>query len=94
MAKKLPYLPLAAKTVIVTSSPGIRSCGYIIYPSLVIKDEGKGFSVDEVKYKQESYGILGMKERVELFGGEISIITYPGQGTQVIIKVPVKEEAK
>lgn len=62
--------------------------------TLVIKDEGKGFSVDEVKYKQESYGILGMKERVELFGGEISIITSPGQGTQVIIKVPVKEEAK
>lgn len=62
--------------------------------TLVIKDEGKGFNLDEVKNKQDSYGIFGMKERVELFGGEMSIITSPGLGTQVIIKVPVKEEAK
>lgn len=64
------------------------------YLTLVIKDEGKGFNLEEVTDKHDSYGILGMKERVELLGGEISIITSPGLGTQVIIKVPVKEEAK
>ncbi|NLB89265.1 MAG: histidine kinase [Syntrophomonadaceae bacterium] len=64
------------------------------YLTLVIKDEGKGFNLDEIAHKHESYGILGMQERVELLGGEISIITSPGLGTQVIIKVPVKEEAK
>lgn len=60
--------------------------------TLMIKDEGKGFNLNEVEEKQESYGILGMRERVELFGGEIDIISALGKGTQVIIKVPVKEE--
>ncbi len=61
--------------------------------TLVIKDEGQGFDLNEVGEKQESYGILGMKERVELFGGEIDIFSSPGKGTQVIIRVPIKEEA-
>ncbi|HZK43208.1 MAG TPA: sensor histidine kinase [Syntrophomonadaceae bacterium] len=61
--------------------------------TLIIKDEGRGFDLDKVKENQESYGILGMKERVKLFEGEIDIISSPGRGTQITIKVPIKEEA-
>jgi two-component system sensor histidine kinase DegS len=61
---------------------------------LVIKDDGLGFDTAAVDMDAgESYGIIGMKERVELLGGEIDIMSAPGAGTQVIIKVPVEEEA-
>ncbi|MDD4802554.1 MAG: sensor histidine kinase [Syntrophomonas sp.] len=61
--------------------------------TLVIKDEGWGFNVDEaVNSGKDSYGILGMKERAELFGGRISIISNPGKGTQVIVEIPAERE--
>ncbi|ABI67537.1 sensor histidine kinase [Syntrophomonas wolfei] len=59
---------------------------------LVIKDEGRGFSVEGARANKESYGIIGMKERVEIFGGEIEIISSPGSGTQVIVRIPWEEE--
>ncbi len=34
----------------------------------------------------------GMKERVEIFVGEIEIISSPGSGTQVIVRIPWEEE--
>jgi len=59
--------------------------------TLVIKDEGCGFEPNNSSDK-ESYGILGMKERVNLFGGKLDIISTPGAGTQVIIQVPLEGE--
>lgn len=61
--------------------------------TLVIKDEGCGFDPDEIGQQRESYGIMGMKERVQLFGGELEILSQPGEGTQIIIKVPLEREA-
>ena len=37
---------------------------------------------------------MGMKERVNLFGGKLDIISAPGAGTQVIIQVPMEGETK
>lgn len=62
--------------------------------TLVIKDEGCGFDLEEMDQQRESYGILGMKERVQLFGGELEILSQPGEGTQIIIKVPLEGEAE
>ncbi|MEN6389532.1 MAG: sensor histidine kinase [Syntrophomonas sp.] len=61
--------------------------------TLFIKDDGIGFDPDKISNKQESYGIVGMKERVELFGGQLDILSEPGGGTQVVIKVPLEMEA-
>lgn len=61
--------------------------------TLVIKDEGSGFEVEHDQAR-ESYGIIGMKERVQLLGGEMEIDSQPGQGTQIIITVPLEGEAK
>ncbi|MEQ8176485.1 MAG: sensor histidine kinase [Syntrophomonadaceae bacterium] len=61
--------------------------------TLFIKDDGIGFDPDKISNKQESYGIVGMKERVELFGGQLDILSEPGEGTQVVIKVPLEMEA-
>ncbi|WP_079506655.1 sensor histidine kinase [Mesobacillus jeotgali] len=54
---------------------------------VVIKDDGKGFDINEKK--PESFGLLGIKERVELLEGELSIHSKIGTGTLVIIQVPM-----
>lgn len=61
--------------------------------TLIIKDEGAGFDIENAAQKAEGYGIIGMKERAELLGGEVEIISAPGKGTQVIITVPLEGEA-
>ena len=54
---------------------------------LEIMDNGIGF--DENKKKNtDSYGLIGMKERVFLFDGELSITSKIGQGTKIRIEMP------
>ncbi|KAB7706599.1 histidine kinase [Bacillus aerolatus] len=55
----------------------------------VIKDNGRGFDVREKK--TSSFGIMGMKERLELLEGDLSIQSRPSEGTLVIIRVPIVE---
>ncbi|PLS17860.1 histidine kinase [Bacillus sp. M6-12] len=55
----------------------------------VIKDDGKGF--DSSIQKEGSFGLIGMAERVELLGGELTIDSKPGKGTLVIIQVPLND---
>ena len=52
-------------------------------------DDGVGFSIPEAVQKRESFGIAGMRERVELLGGKIDIASSPGKGTKVSIAIPV-----
>lgn len=54
---------------------------------VVVKDDGKGFDLNQKKEK--SFGIIGMRERVELLNGEISIDSKIGTGTVVLIQVPI-----
>ncbi|WP_409276359.1 sensor histidine kinase [Neobacillus sp. SCS-31] len=54
--------------------------------TVVVKDDGKGF--DPKKRKYNSFGIMGMKERVDLLGGQFAISSKPGKGAAVIIQVP------
>lgn len=51
----------------------------------VIKDDGKGFDINESK--PESFGLLGIRERVELLEGELTIHSKIGTGTLVIIQI-------
>ncbi|WP_226678967.1 sensor histidine kinase [Mesobacillus jeotgali] len=53
----------------------------------VIKDDGKGFDINESK--PESFGLLGIRERVELLEGELTIHSKMGTGTLVIIQIPM-----
>lgn len=63
---------------------------------LVIKDNGVGFFYDERNLfstqpkpmSLASYGLKGMKERVEIHHGEFQVTTAPGQGCQVCIIIP------
>ena len=58
------------------------------YFLLSISDNGKGITESE-KAEQQSLGILGMRERAHLIGGEIDIKGVAGKGTVVIVRVPI-----
>lgn len=55
--------------------------------SVMITDNGSGFDIDTKK--EESFGILGMKERVEMLSGKFEIKSEKGKGTRVYINVPM-----
>lgn len=59
--------------------------------TLIIKDQGIGFDLQQ-QTPEESYGLLGIKERVQLLGGVMEIHSQPGAGTQIIIIVPLEGE--
>jgi signal transduction histidine kinase len=52
----------------------------------VIEDNGVGFSVDEVlsPSQTKSLGLVSMRERVDLIGGELKILSGHGNGTKLI----------
>lgn len=54
--------------------------------TLVIKDNGCGFDPEHIK--EDSFGLIGMKERVEMIDGTMTIDTQLGQGTRIFIKIP------
>jgi len=58
--------------------------------NIVVKDDGIGF--DPQKVKDHSFGILGMKERIEILDGTISITSEIDRGTTVIFKIPLEVE--
>jgi PAS domain S-box-containing protein len=59
---------------------------------LEIRDNGRGITEEEI-LNPESLGLLGMKERVLTFRGEISIHGEPGGGTALVLKIPrIQEE--
>jgi len=37
-------------------------------------------------------GLLGIRERVELLGGRVTIESAPGRGTRVAVTVPIPKE--
>lgn len=49
---------------------------------LIIRDDGVGFDVEK-RDKANHFGLEGMRERVQLVGGEFVIISKPGEGTTV-----------
>ncbi len=57
---------------------------------LEIEDDGKGFDTAQQQNKQ-SFGLLGMKERVASLNGIFELVSSPGKGTKILISLPVKK---
>jgi signal transduction histidine kinase len=55
--------------------------------SVVVEDDGVGF--EPGRESGDGIGLLGMRERVGLFGGRIVLESRPGAGTTVVAEVPV-----
>jgi signal transduction histidine kinase len=56
--------------------------------TLVVHDDGKGF--DQADIRDGSLGLVGMRERVALLGGRLSIESSEGAGTMLRAEVPVR----
>lgn len=58
---------------------------------LTIKDDGKGFNVQEKKKSGGGFGLALMKERAQLIGGRFSIKSASGSGTEIRLAVPIED---
>lgn len=55
--------------------------------SLSLRDDGEGFDPDDLE-RCVGYGLRGIRERVELVSGELRVISGPGMGTELIVRLP------
>nr|WP_274528477.1 sensor histidine kinase [Paenibacillus piscarius] len=61
---------------------------------IVVKDNGLGFNVKKISEQanRESFGLVGMRERVELLEGRMEIQSAENQGTTIVIHIPTNVE--
>jgi len=58
-----------------------------------IRDYGKGFEVKSaMNAPGEHFGLVGMRERVEMFSGRFSIQSIIGKGTSIELSIPSNQE--
>jgi len=67
-------------SIVITQKPGAVGA--------VIEDDGRGFDPDQSV--DGGIGLIGMRERVALLDGSMTIETAPGKGTTLVIEVPVR----
>ena len=62
--------------------------------TLEVADNGKGIGKKKTLSK-ESLGLLGMRERAQMFGGRVTVTGTPGRGTTVTVEIsPVKKRQR
>ncbi|MBW1776238.1 MAG: PAS domain S-box protein [Deltaproteobacteria bacterium] len=66
----------------------IRSFPKIIF---VAEDDGIGFDSSIIGKDKQSLGLLGMRERTSLLGGNFNLISRVGKGTRIRIEIPIEE---
>ena len=59
--------------------------------TVTVRDDGIGF---DPATTSEGFGLVGMRERLELIGGRVDISSAPGQGTEVRAELPVPSESR
>jgi two-component system sensor histidine kinase DegS len=63
---------------------------------LLILDDGQGFNINDVKNRtgdiNGGFGLISMRERVELLNGEFRINSEVGKGTRLYISIPLMQE--
>lgn len=61
--------------------------------NLIVRDDGKGFNPEKLARgaKQKGYGLIGIKERVQLLKGEMEVLSAPGQGTSLVVNFDISE---
>jgi len=56
---------------------------------LTVSDDGVGFA--PAGGRPTSFGLVGMRERVLIMGGRLTLESEPGEGTSLVVRVPVSE---
>lgn len=53
---------------------------------VMVEDDGAGFDPLQVQ-RHDHFGLLGMKERAEALGGQLTLESSPGAGTTIVVEV-------
>jgi hypothetical protein len=56
---------------------------------IVVEDNGAGFDVEEA-FRKGRLGLLGIRERAEMFGGTLTIESSAGSGAALYISIPLE----
>jgi signal transduction histidine kinase len=59
---------------------------------ITVRDDGVGFNVAQalrLDTRRLSFGLISMQERVSALGGVLTLRSQPGQGTRVLISLPL-----
>jgi two-component system, chemotaxis family, CheB/CheR fusion protein len=59
--------------------------------TLVIEDDGVGFDPADASIDARGIGLMGMRERAALIGGNAQVESSPGKGTTVFLRCPVRD---
>lgn len=59
---------------------------------LTVRDNGVGF--DPAAVKNNSFGLVGMRERALMLGGTVTINSAVGCGTEIIVRLPAQNTAE
>jgi PAS domain S-box-containing protein len=68
----------------------IKSFPRIIF---LAEDNGIGFEPGEFRGQRQALGLLSMRERAAMLGGNFTLRTSKGNGTRIRIEIPVKESS-
>lgn len=81
----------AAVALSVNQSLSGADSGEVEAPALTvtIKDNGLGF--DPGNIPSGHYGLLGVRERIRLIGGQLTLDSAPGKGTILIVEIPITQ---
>lgn len=60
--------------------------------AMIIRDDGRGF--DHGKAGSEGLGLSGMRERAALLDGTVNVVSRPGDGTTISVRIPLEREAE
>lgn len=63
-----------------------------VHLTVTVKDDGCGFDPEGLFSKQSGHplGLLGMRERAAMLGGELRVASRPGQGTEIQAIFPLR----
>ncbi len=62
---------------------------------LAVEDNGQGFDTHQVKRRRDRhYGLDIMRERTESLKGRLEIYSTPGEGTCLVVKIPLEERSR
>jgi PAS domain S-box-containing protein len=56
---------------------------------LTVRDDGIGMD-QHAESKPRSFGLRGIRERVLVLGGEVQVVSRPGAGTTIVVRIPLR----
>ena len=68
---------------------GLRKQGKKV--TLTVNDDGRGITEEQIN-GPHSLGLIGVRERVQYWGGNVTIIGIPGEGTHVTVSIPLNRK--